>query len=138
MNGATSALLQVVERTSRQISQLRNGLAETGILPLLVQRRDLIPVLFPRESEAQVTPQVQQQRSRVGKGHYINNSWLIEIHSDLRFQMILECIKWPWSITQIFDSYEDEEWVEDKFSQADVCRVSSYLRTFIENGLSKD
>ncbi|XP_075878653.1 uncharacterized protein LOC142885811 isoform X2 [Nelusetta ayraudi] len=95
----------VVERSSRQISQLRNGLAETGIWPLLVERRDLIPVLFPRESEAQVTP-----------------------------QMILECIVWPSSITQIFDSYEDEEWDEDEFSTADVCRVSSYLRTFIENG----
>lgn len=52
--------------------------------------------------------------------------------------MILECIVWPSSIMQIFDSYEDEEWDEDEFSTADVCRVSSYLRTFIENGLFKD
>lgn len=57
-----STILQVVGRTSRQISQFRKGLKETGIWPLLIHRRDVIPVLFPRESEAQVTPQVQQQR----------------------------------------------------------------------------
>lgn len=85
MNCAMFAPLQVVKRTSRQISQLRSGLAETGIWPLLVQRRDLIPVLFPRESEAQVTPQVQLQRNcwTEGKWHYINNNRLTKIHCDL-------------------------------------------------------
>lgn len=59
---AMSAISQVIERTSRQINQLRKGLKETGIWPLLIHRRDVIPILFPRDSEAQVTPQVRQQR----------------------------------------------------------------------------
>lgn len=63
MNSVMLALLQVIRRTSPQVSQLRNGLAETGIWPLLVQRKDLIPILFPRESEAELSPQVQ----RLGK-----------------------------------------------------------------------
>lgn len=52
--------------------------------------------------------------------------------------MILECIVWPWSITHIFDRYKDEDQDEDELSREDVCRVSNYLRRFIENGLFKD
>lgn len=84
------ALLQVVKRTSRQVSQLRNGLAETGIWPLLVERRDLIPILFPRESEAQLTAQVQQQGRilREGKLHDIIKNLLCLIDfSYLRFTL---------------------------------------------------
>lgn len=53
-----SGILQVIEQTRRQINHFRRGLEETGIWTLLSHRRDVIPVLFPRESEAQVTPQV--------------------------------------------------------------------------------
>lgn len=49
--------------------------------------------------------------------------------------MILDCIKWPSSITTIFDSYEDEVEDEDEFNVADISRVSSYLKTFIESGM---
>ncbi|XP_051282207.1 G2/M phase-specific E3 ubiquitin-protein ligase-like [Dicentrarchus labrax] len=67
----------VIGQTRRQIYQFRKGLKETGLWPLLIQRRDIIPILFPRESEAQVTP-----------------------------QMLLDCIIWPSSITVTFESYE--------------------------------
>lgn len=137
----SSALLQVVERTSQQIKQLRKGLAETGIWPLLIHRRDLIPVLFPRESEAQVTPQVQQRRNLQEKGQTNvphEECWILKASGccSMWFQMILECITWPSSITVIFDSHEDQEKDDDdECCEADVCRVSNYLRKFIENGL---
>lgn len=47
--------------------------------------------------------------------------------------MILDSIIWPSSITVIFESYEDVG--EDESCVTDVCRVSSYLKTFIENGM---
>lgn len=53
-----SIVLQVIEQTCQQINHFRRGLIDTGIWPLLTHRRDVIPVLFPRESDAQVTPQV--------------------------------------------------------------------------------
>ncbi|CAN9516071.1 unnamed protein product [Ophioblennius macclurei] len=92
----------VVGQTRRQINQLRSGLQETGVWPLLTGRRDVIPVLFPRESEAQVTAQV-----------------------------ILDCIVWPSSLTIFFESFEEGE--EEEHGAEDVCRVSGYFRTFIEN-----
>ncbi|XP_074498845.1 uncharacterized protein LOC141772085 [Sebastes fasciatus] len=70
----------VVERTRHQINQFRKGLKETGLWPLLIHRRDVIRLLFPRESEAQVTPQI-----------------------------ILDCIIWPSSITVIFESYKVQD-----------------------------
>ncbi|XP_033485691.2 G2/M phase-specific E3 ubiquitin-protein ligase-like [Epinephelus lanceolatus] len=92
----------VIEQTRRQINQFRKGLKETGLWPLLVHRRDVIPILFPRESEAQVTP-----------------------------QMVLDCITWPTSITVFFESYKVED--DGESNVMDVCRVSGYLKTFIEN-----
>lgn len=59
---------------------------------------------------------------------YFKYSW-----SYMWFQMILDCITWPSSITVIFESYEDVG--EDESCVTDVCRVSSYLKTFIENGM---
>ncbi|KAG8002653.1 hypothetical protein GBF38_015159 [Nibea albiflora] len=97
---------EVVEQTRRQINQFQKGLKETGIWELLIHRRDVIPILFPRESEAQITP-----------------------------QMILDCIIWPSSITVVFESYEDKDGDEDddNYDAIDVCRVCGYLKTFIEN-----
>ncbi|KAK5863624.1 hypothetical protein PBY51_000643 [Eleginops maclovinus] len=92
----------VIERTRRQINQFQKGLKETGLWSLLIDRSDVIPILFPRESEAQVPPEI-----------------------------ILDCIIWPSSITFIFESYRFEE--EAESDVLDVCRVSGYLKTFIEN-----
>ncbi|GAA6229499.1 uncharacterized protein LOC117258702 [Lates japonicus] len=92
----------VIEQTRRQINQFRKGLKETGLWPLLIHRGDVIPLLFPRESEAQVTP-----------------------------QMVLDCIIWPSSVTVFCESYNIED--EDESDVTDVCRVSGYLKTFIEN-----
>ncbi|KAF3841724.1 hypothetical protein F7725_023675 [Dissostichus mawsoni] len=44
--------------TSRQVKQLRRGLKETLIWPLLTERKDTIPLLFPRASDLQCTPRV--------------------------------------------------------------------------------
>ncbi|XP_058498968.1 uncharacterized protein LOC131468580 [Solea solea] len=78
----------VIEQTRRQIQQLCEGLKETGLWPLVLHRRDIIPILFPRESEAQLTP-----------------------------QMILDCIVWPSAVTVIFESGmetdDDESGVTD-------------------------
>ncbi|XP_069382143.1 G2/M phase-specific E3 ubiquitin-protein ligase-like [Paralichthys olivaceus] len=70
----------VIEQTRLQINQLRKGLKETGLWPLLTHRRDVIPILFPRESEAQLTP-----------------------------QMILDCITWPLNVTVFFEGFREEE-----------------------------
>ncbi|XP_031726469.1 uncharacterized protein LOC116396175 isoform X2 [Anarrhichthys ocellatus] len=56
----------VLGRTSKQVKQLRSGLKETPIWPLLTERKDTIPLLFTRASDVQCTP-----------------------------QMVLEKIKWP-------------------------------------------
>ncbi|XP_054868630.1 uncharacterized protein LOC118470857 [Amphiprion ocellaris] len=80
----------VIKQTRRQVNQLRKGLQETGLWPLLIHRRDVIPILFPRESETQVTA-----------------------------QMILDCIIWPLSITVIFENYtvkqDDESEISDVY-----------------------
>nr|XP_023666598.1 uncharacterized protein LOC111843331 isoform X2 [Paramormyrops kingsleyae] len=84
----------VLGRTSRQVKHLRRGLKETQIWPLLTERKDIIPLLFPRASQIQCTS-----------------------------QMVLDKIKWP---TQ--DEDEDKE-----VSLEDACRITGFLRTFIEN-----
>lgn len=42
----------------RQIKQIRKGLKETILWPLISERPDVAPVIFPRESSAVLTPQV--------------------------------------------------------------------------------
>ncbi|XP_068180480.1 uncharacterized protein [Antennarius striatus] len=74
----------VIEQTRQQIIQFGKGLQETGLWPLLTERRDVIPILFPRESEAQITP-----------------------------QMILDCIIWPTTVTIIFEDFRIEEEDDD-------------------------
>lgn len=50
--------------------------------------------------------------------------------------MFLDCIIWPSSITVIFESYKLDDGVDEDGSEVmDVCRVSGYLKTFIENGM---
>ncbi|XP_047447112.1 uncharacterized protein LOC125011790 isoform X2 [Mugil cephalus] len=93
----------VIGQTTRQINQFRKGLQDTELWPLLIHRKDVIPILFPKESEAQVTP-----------------------------QMILDCITWPSSITVMLErSYRSVE--EEESDVWDVCRVSGYLKSFIES-----
>ncbi|XP_023813581.1 uncharacterized protein LOC105358285 [Oryzias latipes] len=41
----------VITRTSRQVKQLRKGLKETMVWPLLTERPDIIPLFLPRDSE---------------------------------------------------------------------------------------
>lgn len=52
----------------------------------------------------------------------------------IQFQMILDCIIWPSSITVIFEKYEEEYLSRDESCATDIKRVSSFLKTFIENG----
>lgn len=57
--------MQVLGRTSRQVKQLRRGLKETLIWPLLTERKDTIPLLFPRASDLQCTPRVSNSCSQI-------------------------------------------------------------------------
>lgn len=43
----------------RQIKQLRKGLKETMLWPLLCQRPDVLPVIFPPEKNDVLTPVVR-------------------------------------------------------------------------------
>ncbi|KAF7641770.1 hypothetical protein LDENG_00272570 [Lucifuga dentata] len=72
----------VLGRSTKQVKQLRTGLKETGIWPLLSNRADVVKLLFPCEKEAEITP-----------------------------QMILAHITWPM-LNPDFDSDEDEVPVE--------------------------
>ncbi|KAJ8332223.1 hypothetical protein SKAU_G00427680 [Synaphobranchus kaupii] len=55
----------VIGRVSRQIKQLRKGLKDTGLWPLLSTRADVLPIVFPRETEGQLT---SEQHQRFGLG----------------------------------------------------------------------
>lgn len=137
-----SIVLQVTEQTSRQISHFRRGLTETGIWPLLTQRRDVIPVLFPRESDAQVTPQVPCKNVQdifKKNGFSVtelprNLEFTVIIQEMTQFQMILDCVIWPSSITVFLEKYDEDYLSRDEFCGTDIKRVSSFLKTFIENG----
>lgn len=48
----------VLGRSAKQVKQLRKGLKETGIWPLLSNRSDVVKLLFPCEKEAEITPQM--------------------------------------------------------------------------------
>ena len=48
------------------------------------------------------------------------------------FQMILDCIIWPSSITVFFENFREDD--VDESDIMDVHRVTLYLKTFIENG----
>ncbi|KAL2098316.1 hypothetical protein ACEWY4_007523 [Coilia grayii] len=50
----------VIGRTTRQIKQLRRGLKDVMLWPLLSSRPDVVQLMFPRMVEIQFTPQVSQ------------------------------------------------------------------------------
>ncbi|XP_061910685.1 uncharacterized protein LOC133654383 [Entelurus aequoreus] len=93
----------VIGRTQSQINQFQRGLQDTGLWSLLHHRKDVIQILFPRESETQFTS-----------------------------QMLLDCITWPRSTTIILgDEYEMVD--DDERDIEDASRVCGYLKTFIES-----
>ncbi|CAL8268396.1 unnamed protein product [Boreogadus saida] len=47
----------VIHRVRLPIKQIRKGLKETGIWPLLSSRPDVGPIIFPRESNEELKPQ---------------------------------------------------------------------------------
>ncbi|TKS74062.1 hypothetical protein D9C73_008143 [Collichthys lucidus] len=47
----------VLGRANAQIKQFRKGIKETGIWPLLTARPDVLPLLFPCETDVELTPQ---------------------------------------------------------------------------------
>ncbi|XP_051804191.1 uncharacterized protein LOC127534020 [Acanthochromis polyacanthus] len=48
----------VLHRIKQPVKQIRKGLKETGIWPLLVDRSDVHHIIFPRESKEELDPQV--------------------------------------------------------------------------------
>ncbi|KAL6455277.1 hypothetical protein MHYP_G00362720 [Metynnis hypsauchen] len=47
----------VLGRVAAQIKQIRKGIKDTGIWPLIEHRPDVVPLLCPREEDVQLTPQ---------------------------------------------------------------------------------
>ncbi|XP_049434738.1 uncharacterized protein LOC125890240 isoform X1 [Epinephelus fuscoguttatus] len=74
----------VIGRTMKQVKQIRKGLKETMVWPLICARPDVAPEIFPREMSSVLTP-----------------------------ECILECIKWP-KMTGTEDNDNDECSVSDK------------------------
>ncbi|KAK0133369.1 hypothetical protein N1851_031095 [Merluccius polli] len=54
----------VLGRANAQIKQLRKGWKETGIWPLITGRPDVVPHLFPRQSDVELTPQEVRRVAR--------------------------------------------------------------------------
>ncbi|XP_030227057.1 uncharacterized protein LOC115554440 [Gadus morhua] len=52
----------VIGRTMRQIKQLRKGLKDVMVWPLLTSRPDVVPLIFPKMAEMQFTPQMLLQK----------------------------------------------------------------------------
>ncbi|XP_051809923.1 uncharacterized protein LOC110970857 isoform X1 [Acanthochromis polyacanthus] len=86
----------VIGRTMRQIKQLRKGLKDVMVWPLLTSRPDVVSLLFPKMAEMQFTP-----------------------------QMLLEKITWP---------AEDSD--DEDFDIESTCRITGFLRLFIETASS--
>ncbi|MEQ2261472.1 hypothetical protein XENORESO_010831 [Xenotaenia resolanae] len=62
-------LLQALPRLSVQIKHLKKGIKETGIWPPITSGPDVVPLLFPRETELMVLqsiiwPQVRETDER--------------------------------------------------------------------------
>ncbi|KAL7401179.1 hypothetical protein ABVT39_024300 [Epinephelus coioides] len=53
-----SIIKLVIGRTMRQIKQLRKGLKDVMVWPLLTSRPDVVSLLFPKMAEMQFTPQM--------------------------------------------------------------------------------
>lgn len=88
----------VIGRTMRQIKQLRKGLKDVMLWPLLTSRPDVIPLLFPKMVEMQFVP-----------------------------QMVLDKITWP---------VEDSDDEDEEFDIECRCRITGFLRMFIETASS--
>ncbi|RXM93869.1 hypothetical protein EOD39_18621 [Acipenser ruthenus] len=88
----------------RQVKQLRKGLQETSIWPLLKEREDVVPLLFPRAPES--------------------------IYSS---QVIVERIAWP-TLSEEEGGDDDEDEDDDECSLETKCRITGFFRRFIENG----
>ncbi|XP_068580956.1 G2/M phase-specific E3 ubiquitin-protein ligase-like isoform X3 [Cebidichthys violaceus] len=86
----------VIGRTMRQIKQLRKGLKDVKVWPLLTSRSDVVPLLFPRMAEMQFT-----------------------------LRMLLQKITWP---------AEDSD--DEDFDLQSTCRITGFLRMFIETASS--
>ncbi|XP_063048492.1 uncharacterized protein LOC134442128, partial [Engraulis encrasicolus] len=58
------SLLQhaVLARTSKQVTQLRRGLQEAIVLPLIEARPDVLPYIFPRQAMAKITAEMVLQK----------------------------------------------------------------------------
>nr|XP_046267505.1 uncharacterized protein LOC124071110 [Scatophagus argus] len=82
----------VIGRTTRQVKQLRRGIKDVMLWPLLSSRPDVVQLMFPRMVEIQFTP-----------------------------QMVLQKITWP---------VEDSD--DEDFDVENVCRITGFLRTFVE------
>ncbi|KAM9431929.1 uncharacterized protein Hap1MRO34_002921 [Clarias gariepinus] len=82
----------VIGRTMRQIKQLRKGLKETMLWPLICQRPDVVPLIFPREKNDVLTS-----------------------------EFFLNCITWP-SMVENNDEDDDECSLEDKSRVAGYLR----------------
>ncbi|KAL6455281.1 hypothetical protein MHYP_G00362760 [Metynnis hypsauchen] len=53
----TFSAWRVLGRVAAQIKQIRKGIKDTGIWPLIEHRPDMVPLLCPREKDVQLTPQ---------------------------------------------------------------------------------
>ncbi|KAI2646736.1 Acetyl-CoA decarbonylase/synthase complex subunit alpha 1 [Labeo rohita] len=82
----------VIGRTMRQIKQLRKGLKETMLWPLICQRPDVVPLIFPHEKNDVLTS-----------------------------EFVLNCIIWP-SMVENNDEDDDECSLEDRSRVAGYLR----------------
>ena len=51
--------------------------------------------------------------------------------------MLLDHVLWPSAITVIYENYielKDDEDEDEEEYEGDICRISGYLRMFIETG----
>ncbi|KAK0136708.1 hypothetical protein N1851_027115 [Merluccius polli] len=92
----------VLGRANGQIKQLRKGLKETGIWPLITGRPDVVPHLFPRQSDVELTPPSKFPT------------------------MIIEAIKWPLA------KENDSDDSEDDIAPATVSAIAMFFQTFVE------
>ncbi|RXN07813.1 G2 M phase-specific E3 ubiquitin- ligase-like isoform X1 [Labeo rohita] len=84
--------MSVIGRTMRQIKQLRKGLKETMLWPLICQHPDVVPFIFPREKNDVLTS-----------------------------EFVLNCIIWP-SMVENNDEDDDECSLEDRSRVAGYLR----------------
>ncbi|KAL0970154.1 hypothetical protein UPYG_G00238040 [Umbra pygmaea] len=87
----------VLGRTAKQIKQFRKGIRETGVWPLLTERRDVVQLMYPRTKDAGVSPEI-----------------------------LLDQIVWPHENTH------DEEDDDEGYPLETKCRISGFLRHFVE------